>query len=45
MELYLDHTHEDSTQITDAHENITFNETFEYKYLFHLAVFDDTTME
>ena len=21
--------------------DITFNETFEYKYLFHLAVFDD----
>lgn len=28
-----------------AEADITFNETFEYKYLFHLAVFDDTTME
>ena len=28
-----------------AEADITFNETFEYKYLFHSAVFDDTTME
>jgi len=25
--------------------DITFNETYEYPYLFNLAVFDDTTME
>ena len=28
-----------------AEADITFNETIEYKYLFHLAVFDDTTMD
>jgi len=28
-----------------AEADITFNETYEYPYLFNLAVFDDTTME
>ena len=28
-----------------AEADITFNETYKYRYLFNLAVFDDTTME